>query len=121
MSEFYCGYCGGDVIFSDENAQHEHANSGERITNITPGDFVSAQHNQQGSRVIAADVQRSDERDLDHEYIDRSSIGDDAIGLESIILDAAGNLPCGCHGSQREHTCGVDPEAEMRAEGGYDI
>lgn len=104
MSEFYCGYCGGDVLWSSENVQYEHADSGERVEADSPGDYVSAAHNRQGTRVNAVDVQRSDERDIDP------------------IADTAGYLTCGCHGSQREHTCDLKgPVDSLRSEGGYDI
>jgi hypothetical protein len=33
-------------------------------------------------------------------------LGDDEIDdVEGSLLDAGGYLPCGCHGSQRDHTC----------------
>ena len=63
MSEFYCGYCGGDVIFSEENNQYEHANDGYRVVPGSPGDYVSTTHNRKGTKVEAYDVERSDERD----------------------------------------------------------
>lgn len=115
MTEFYCGYCGGDVIYSPENAQYEHTDSGERITGITPGDFISARHNRAGTAVLAVDVQRDDERDAE-------AFSQDL--LTDPIADSGGYLPCGCHGSQPEHTCKLaieaDRESAMRAEDGHD-
>lgn len=32
--------------------------------------------------------------------------GDDAAAYLAELLDVGGYLACGCHGSQREHTCG---------------
>lgn len=120
MAEFYCGYCLGDVIFSDENVQWEHATDGQRVQADSPGDYVSAQHNRKGSRVLAADVcSRSDEPALPivNEYT-----ADLMHAFQ--ITDSGGYLSCGCHGSQSEHICRLaieaDRESAMRAEGGYD-
>lgn len=110
-AEFYCGYCGGDVIWSVENVQYEHADSGERVKADSPGDYVSAAHNRKGTRVNAVDVQRSDERDVDDFCIEYTG-----------LTDQAGYLDCGCHGSQREHTHNEPTsESAIRAEGGQDI
>lgn len=86
-TEFYCGYCGGDVIYSTENVQYQHVDSGERITGITPGDYISARHNRAGTAVLAVDVERNDERDAEP------------------ITDSAGYLSCGCLATDREHSC----------------
>lgn len=91
-TEYYCGYCGGDVIWSDENVQFEHSDDGERVDPPTPGDYVSAAHNRKGSRVNPVDVQRDDERDADEI-------------LTEPITDSAGYLSCGCHGSWSDHIC----------------
>lgn len=98
-TDFYCGYCGGDVIFSEENNQFEHAEDGYRVVPGSPGDYASAPHNHKGTRVASYDVERSDERDLDESVCESG-------GLEyTDITDSAGYLSCGCHGSQKEHTC----------------
>lgn len=60
-----CGYCGGRAVravdFEPRDydvAAHAwvHADAGERITDISRGDMVSARHNVAGSQILAADV-----------------------------------------------------------------
>lgn len=148
---YVCGYCDGWVIYSQENLRYEHAEDGERVKADSPGDFVSAAHNRAGTPVNPADVIDSDEiertyhdtesADLNDDMSDgfgntfRETVNPDPIdwtlpeyrcesgGLEyTEVTDAAGYLKCGCHGSQRDHTCNEpDRESAMRAEGGYDI
>lgn len=50
-----CGYCHGEVS-RGERGGYIHNESGERITNITPGDFVSAGHNRAGTVARSAEV-----------------------------------------------------------------
>ena len=74
-TEYYCGYCGGDVLWSDENVQFEHTDDGERVDPPVPGDYVSAAHNRKGSRVNPADVQSRGERDAEDEGYDANDDG----------------------------------------------
>lgn len=53
----YCGYCLGDVVFNESTIRWEHAEDGERIPVITPGDMVSAAHNRAGTPVNPSDVE----------------------------------------------------------------
>lgn len=57
-----CGYCNGTVEWSPWDGSYVHVTDGERITNISPGDYVSAQHNRAGTRVNSADVVTDDEQ-----------------------------------------------------------
>lgn len=83
----YCGYCGGNAVFSPENVQWQHADSGERVKADSPGDMISARHNREGSVILPVDIQWEDESDADP------------------ITDAAGYLSCGCLGTDRDHSC----------------
>lgn len=51
-----CRYCGGSVVFDAERGVHVHADGGERIKNIAPGDYASGAHNIAGTRVNPVDV-----------------------------------------------------------------
>lgn len=57
----WCGYCGGTAMKADIGWVH--ADSGERIRNISPGDFVSAFHNVANTRVMPYDLVDADELD----------------------------------------------------------
>lgn len=52
----YCGYCLGDALFNQDKTRWEHATDGERITNISAGDYVSAAHNRAGTKINAVDL-----------------------------------------------------------------
>lgn len=51
-----CGYCGGEVVWSDEALSYVHTTSDRRVPPPVPGDFLSAHHNRAGSRVGPYDV-----------------------------------------------------------------
>jgi hypothetical protein len=61
-----CGYCHG--VLCETEIGYVHAANGDRVTDITPGDFVSAAHNRAGTRVDHYDVvtrNRSEIREFD--------------------------------------------------------
>lgn len=51
-----CGYCLGDAVYDDTLLSWVHATSGERVTDRSSGDFVSARHNRAGTVVLAYDL-----------------------------------------------------------------
>ncbi len=60
-SDEVCSYCGGDVVLANG---WRHATTGERVgPAFSPGDLLSAGHNQAGTRVNAVDVMDRTEYD----------------------------------------------------------
>lgn len=60
-----CGYCGGRAVraVDFEPRDYEvsaqswvHADSGERVRNVGPGDMVSGRHNRAGTKILALDL-----------------------------------------------------------------
>jgi hypothetical protein len=49
-----CGYCGGEVIRTDEG--YVHADDGDRVRVSGPGDYVTARHNRAGTKVLTVDI-----------------------------------------------------------------
>lgn len=55
MRLYLCGYCGGRVRETKEGWR-VHADAGNRIGNISPGDYLSEHHNRKGTSVGPYDL-----------------------------------------------------------------
>lgn len=65
MSEYVCGFCGGDAIPDEEDMGYMHAEPGDRVRVGVSGDYVSARHNRAGTAVLACDLVSRKEWDAD--------------------------------------------------------
>jgi hypothetical protein len=61
MKVLLCSYCNGRVVWNEHTNEFQHTTTEQRITNISPGDYVSTRHNQAGGRVLAVDICEGDD------------------------------------------------------------